>query len=236
MALMTRTRQNPIPMNVMDVAQTPDKTLATRAPWPAAVRLVFRLASVYIGLYLLPQWLAMIPGLGRVAGGYAAAWQQIDLWVGRHVLAIATPIDVHSLGTGSGDTLLDYIEVLCQSAIAIAATVVWTAVDAKRATYDEWHQWLRIYVRYALGAIMLSYGSAKTFFPGQFAHPTLDRLVEPFGHSSPMGLLWTFMGYSRAYTFFSGAVECAGGLLLFHSERRRSARSWWRQPWGTSPC
>jgi hypothetical protein len=62
---------------------------------------------------------------------------------------------------------------------------------------------------------MLGYGFAKIFFPGQFAPPTLDRLMEPFGHASPMGLLWTFMGASHAYTTFTGAIECLGGLLLF---------------------
>ena len=61
---------------------------------------------------------------------------------------------------------------------------------------------------------MLSYGMAKVF-PGQFGAPTLDRLLEPYGQSSPMGLLWTFMGDSRPYAFFTGVVECLGGLLLF---------------------
>src|SRR5262249_30085415 len=33
--------------------------------------------------------------------------------------------------------------------------------------------------------------------------------------SSPMGLLWTFMGYSKPYTIFAGASEVVGGMLLF---------------------
>ncbi|HEV3139653.1 MAG TPA: hypothetical protein VGY57_04010, partial [Vicinamibacterales bacterium] len=201
--------------------QTSAEAITAGRSWPPALRLVFRLAFVYIALYLLPQWLFLIlrslswiPGIFGIANAYAAGWQWIELWVGRNVLAISTPIDVHTLGTGSGDTLLNYLELLCQSALAVVAAVIWTALDAKRTTYDTLHQWLRVYVRYALCGILLSYGTAKVFFPGQFAHPTLDRLIEPFGHSSPMGLLWTFMGYSRAYTFFTGAVECAGGLLL----------------------
>jgi len=111
--------------------------------------------------------------------------------------------------------MLDYLSLVWQSAVALLAGVVWSVVDRQRNAYERLHQWLRVYIRYALGAIMLSYGFAKVFFPGQFAHPTLDRLIEPFGHSSPMGLLWTFMGYSHAYTTFTGAVECLGGLLLF---------------------
>ena len=30
-----------------------------------------------------------------------------------------------------------------------------------------------------------------------------------------MGLLWTFMGFSRPYAFFTGLVECFAGVLLF---------------------
>ncbi len=71
-----------------------------------------------------------------------------------------------------------------------------------------------MYIRYSLAIVMLSYGMAKVF-PGQFGAPTLDRLLEPYGHSSPMGLLWTFMGYSRPYAFFTGLVECFAGVLLF---------------------
>ena len=60
---------------------------------------------------------------------------------------------------------------------------------------------------------LFSYGFAKVF-PLQFTFPRLDRLIEPFNQFSPMGLLWTFMGYSKAYTIFSGAAEVTGGLLL----------------------
>jgi hypothetical protein len=39
-------------------------------------------------------------------------------------------------------------------------------------------------------------------------------LMQPYGDSSPMGILWTFMGASMAYTMFAGATEMLGGLLL----------------------
>src|SRR5262249_52265293 len=47
-------------------------------------------------------------------------------------------------------------------------------------------------------------------FPG----PGLDRLLQPFGDASPMGLLWTLMGASKLYNVFSGTAEMLGGLLL----------------------
>jgi len=41
-----------------------------------------------------------------------------------------------------------------------------------------------------------------------------DRMMQPYGDSSPMGLLWTFMGASPGYQMFAGAAEVVGGLLL----------------------
>jgi uncharacterized membrane protein YphA (DoxX/SURF4 family) len=187
---------------------------ATEERWSLADRAAFRFACVYFGIYLLSEWLVRVPGLGAPARAYSRAWQALELWTGRHILHISTPIDVHTLGTGSGDTLIDYLQLLCQLVFTAAATLVWSVSDAKRPSYGALNEWLRVYIRYSLAVVMLSYGMAKVF-PGQFGYPTLDRLVEPYGHSSPMGLLWTFMGYSRPYALFTGVVECVGGLLLF---------------------
>lgn len=44
---------------------------------------------------------------------------------------------------------------------------------------------------------MVAYGMFK-ISPSQFPAPGLSRLVQPYGDSSPMGLLWTFMGVSMA--------------------------------------
>jgi hypothetical protein len=60
---------------------------------------------------------------------------------------------------------------------------------------------------------MISYGAAKVI-PSQFPRPSVDRLIQPFGDASPMGLLWTFMGASVAYVIFTGAAEMLGGFLL----------------------
>ena len=185
-----------------------------RGRWPPLARAVFRFLFVYAAIYFLSQWLFLLPGLRIAAGWYSSAERWIDLRVGRFLLGADAPIDLHTLGTGSGDTMLDYLSFAWQSSIALLAALAWTVLDRGRLEYDTLHQWLRVYVRYALAAIMFGYGFAKVFFPGQFAHPTLDRLIEPIGHSSPMGLLWTFMGYSQPYTVFTGAVECLGGLLL----------------------
>ena len=51
-------------------------------------------------------------------------------------------------------------------------------------------------------------------FPLQFAQPSSSRLAQPLGDMSPMGLLWTFMGFSPSFQIFTGAIETLAGLLL----------------------
>jgi hypothetical protein len=73
---------------------------------------------------------------------------------------------------------------------------------------------LNLYVRFSLGTAMIGYGAFKVI-SSQFPAPTLDRLMQSYGESSPMGLLWTFMGASEAYTMFVGFAEMISGILLF---------------------
>jgi hypothetical protein len=70
-----------------------------------------------------------------------------------------------------------------------------------------------VYLRYALAAVLLSYGFAKVP-PTQFPKPGPELLVQTYGDSSPMGLLWRFMGFSPAYEMFAGLAEVLPGLLL----------------------
>jgi hypothetical protein len=92
--------------------------------------------------------------------------------------------------------------------------VIWTIFDRKRLSYPTLHRWLNVYVRFSLGTTMISYGAFKVI-SSQFPPPTLDRLMQSYGDSSPMGLLWTFMGASQPYTMFVGFAEMISGILLF---------------------
>jgi uncharacterized membrane protein YphA (DoxX/SURF4 family) len=126
---------------------------------------------------------------------------------------LGLPADITVFTNGSGDTTYDYVSVLCQLVLALAAAVVWSMLDGRRREYARLHEALRIYVRYALAAVMFSYGFSKVF-KLQFPFPHPGRLVQAYGDSSPMGLLWTFMGYSTPYTVFAGLGEVVGGALL----------------------
>jgi hypothetical protein len=190
----------------------------TLPQWSLAKRIGFRFVCSYLLLYNLPMMghvnlLDAIPGLPWLSEKYIHAWHTIVPWVAIHVFHLSGSVTVYPDVNGSGDTTLDYIEDLFLLVVAMAATVLWSLLDFRRKDYRGLHAYLRICVRYALSFTLFAYGFAKVF-PTQFIFPSLGRLVEPLGEFSPMGLLWTFMGYSTAYIIFSGLAEVTGATLL----------------------
>jgi hypothetical protein len=109
--------------------------------------------------------------------------------------------------------MYNWILALCHLTIAAAATLVWSMLDRSRSDYRKLDQWLRLYVGLSLAFYMIGYGAEKAI-PSQFPRLDLARLIEPYGESSPMRLLWTFMGSSPSYTMITGCVELLGGVLL----------------------
>jgi hypothetical protein len=186
---------------------------AAAPAWSPAKRLLFRFGFCYLFLYLLSSFLGLlgyIPYGGALVEMYMTFWQGVVPWVGRHLFRL----DITVFPNGSGDTTYNYVEILCFAAFAAAAALVWTLLDRRRSDYARLYQWLRVYVRFGLAMAMIEYGIAKIVPGGQFGKPSLDRLLQPFGDASPMGILWTFMGASTAYTVFAGLTEMAGGVLL----------------------
>ncbi|MFL6246716.1 MAG: hypothetical protein ACJ74H_11870 [Thermoanaerobaculia bacterium] len=129
------------------------------------------------------------------------------------VAAAAFGLRVRNQPSGSGDTTWDWMQLFTIVAISVAITLIWSILDRKRPAYPRLHVWFRAYLRFALALVMFIYGIGKVI-PMQFTPPSLDRLTERVGDMSPMGLLWTFMGASAAYTIFTGLGELIGGLLL----------------------
>jgi hypothetical protein len=122
--------------------------------------------------------------------------------------------EVSNVFNGSGDRTYDFLLVALLLLISLVITVVWTFFDRNRLSYPSLYRWLNLYVRFSLGATMIGYGAFKVI-SSQFPPPTLDRLMQTYGESSPMGLLWTFMGASETYTMFVGFAEMTAGILLF---------------------
>jgi len=178
--------------------------------WHPFTRTAFRFAFVYLLLYNLPFPLNVFPYINKSAEWYNSIWN----WIVPRVARAAFNQEISSVFNGSGDRTFDFLLVACLLLIALVVTVVWTIFDRKRLSYPTLYRWLNIYVRFALGTSMIGYGAFKVI-SSQFPPPTLDRLMQSYGDSSPMGLLWTFMGASEPYTMFVGFAEMISGILLF---------------------
>jgi len=176
--------------------------------WPPWKRVGFRFLFVYLVLYALPFPLDYLSN-GSLDRPWMAMWAAIIRWSGRTFFHVIPEMKT----TGSGDMTWNYVHFVCLLAISAIATLLWTLLDRKRENYITLFRYLHTYIRFALAAAMFSYGIAKVI-PTQFPPPALDRLVESYGASSPMGILWSFMGASTAYVIFSGCAEMLGGLLL----------------------
>ena len=183
-----------------------------KAPaWHLAKRVAFRFAFSYIALYYTASVVQAIPYAGYLVTWYTAAIAWLERWVGLHLFHLG--VLAQRRQTGSGDTALDYVQQLILLVLALAGGLLWTALDRRRPHYVTLHGWLRVLARYALAFTLLSYGFAKVF-PTQFSHLSPKMMLEPYGESSPMALLWNFMGYSTAYTIFAGLAEAMPALLL----------------------
>ena len=178
--------------------------------WHPFVRTGFRFAFVYLLLYNLPFPLTAIPYVDKAAELYNSLW----VWIVPRVSRAAFNKEVASVFNGSGDRAFDFLLVACLLLIALVITVIWTVLDRKRLSYPTLYRWLNLYVRFSLGTTMIGYGAFKVI-SSQFVSPSLERLMQSYGDSSPMGLLWTFMGASEPYTMFVGFAEMSAGILLF---------------------
>ncbi|HTW45366.1 MAG TPA: hypothetical protein VMD58_07460 [Acidobacteriaceae bacterium] len=191
---------------------------AVDSGWSLGKRVAFRFAFCYWVLYCLPEdgrvsLFSSFPYSDFAFRWYTWIWHKITPWVAQHLFHFSGSY-VTYFATGSGDTALDYVENFLFVVVAVFATVVWSIADRKRKEYGTLYAWLRVPLRLTLAATLLTYGFFK-IIPTQFQPPSVVQLLtETYGEASPMGILWTFMGASMAYTIFAGLAEAGAGFLL----------------------
>jgi hypothetical protein len=183
-------------------------------PLELLFKFAFRFSFAYWIAYSFPKLLVtFIPyGTASFARWYQGKVDSLVRWTGEHIFKIE---GVLVAPNGSGDTTYSYIQAFLCFVLAIAIAIIWSLADWRKTDYRWLKDLLRSYLRYVLAITMLGYGLAKTgWIMNQFPEPDVDRLMKPYGESSPMNILWTFMGASRPYTIFAGMGEVIGGLLL----------------------
>lgn len=179
--------------------------------WGVGKKVLFRFGCIYILLFTLPSPYGAIPGISIIAEYYNSLWNSFGVWFGESVLSIGRTINTDS--TGSGDRLIDYIHMLIYFLAAMFGTIVWSLSDRGRSNYEKIAYWFTVHLRYYMFSTLLTYGMAKVI-KTQFPFPSIVRLLQPIGDASPMGLVWTFMGFSEPYTIFAGVMEVLAALLF----------------------
>ncbi|MEP7256357.1 MAG: DoxX family protein [Ferruginibacter sp.] len=193
--------------------------------WSLRRKIGFRFCCCFFILYTFPFPLNSIPfstGINEISekilGWYYAGldyvtvfWHWLIPAVGKG-MNLNNPISIFT--NGSGDTTYDYVLLFTQVLISVIVCIIWTVLDRNRKSYNAAYYWLCVLLRYFLASMMLGYGFAKVFHL-QMPYPYLSRLVQPYGDSSPMGLVWTYIGQSKAFSVIVGMSEVICGLLLF---------------------
>ncbi len=181
------------------------------ATWSFSQKLIFRLMFLYFAIYIFFTPNNDLPVINKVYESINDLLHRFIPWFAKTFLGYKKDITVFT--NGSGDTTYDYMLWFFVIVVAIAGTMLWTLLDRRRKSYDTLYYWIRVLVRYYLFYTMISYGLFKVI-KLQFPFPYLSRLVQPYGESSPMGLVWTYMGYSDIYNYFTGFAELLAGVLL----------------------
>lgn len=169
--------------------------------WPK--KLGFLFLSYYIVLYAFSTQFI-------TSAVFVPIWKKVVPWFAS---LVGHPETITIFPAGSGDTTYNYYEVLWFAVLAILLAIFTVFLDSRRSNYVQALKWVSLLLRYYLAAQMISYGLAKLYYM-QFSYPSAARFDQKLGDFSPMGLLWTFMGYSKGYTMFTGALEFVGGILL----------------------
>lgn len=221
-------------------AGTPHETAKTES---FARRFGVRFAFSYWLIFNFPQPLSNLPFLEPLTDAYDGLWRAIVPWVGRHLLGLSRDVAPSKSGTSDSayDYVWLFCVFALAAASALAwslfepraeradsaertdraeragsaeRTERADSADRPRHEHDaRLRDGLRIYLRYVLALTMLTYGMLK-MVKVQFPTPAIEQLSRTYGDSSPQSLLWAFMGYSSAYSAFTGGAEVLGGLLL----------------------
>lgn len=171
-----------------------------------------RFIVIYFLIYIFPFPLDYIPFVGKyVANTVQYFWDWILPIIYQDVLGFEDELVLRV--TGSGDRVVDYVMLSVKFVLAIIITA-WSLFFTLEVTKEKkMVTYLILVLRYFLAFTMFTYGFSKMFYL-QFTQLSLYSLEQTFGNSSPMGILWRFMGYSEPYTVFTGVLEVLGGIFL----------------------
>ncbi|WP_443937479.1 hypothetical protein [Pedobacter sp. MW01-1-1] len=180
--------------------------------WSLVKKIAFRFFFFLFGLFIIlhnngafPKFAYLIQYPNQVLFNFVP-------WFSKSILGYN--FQFNNVPNGSGDTSYSWVLLLLILLVSIIGCVIWSILDRKRKSYHAAYYWLVVLIRFYLAFTLIMYGAVK-IIKLQLPDPSLYRLFQTFGESSPMGLAWTFLGFSKGYNMFMGIIEVSAFLLLF---------------------
>lgn len=186
-------------------------TIARANNWPLWRKIIFRFLFIYFFFQLAPiTWLNIT--VNYPSEYYLAFIDSLVNLLNNTLFHINNELVPFN---GSGDTSYGWAQLLTFLLISFVGCIIWSIFDRNRKNYEWLDYWLRVFVRYFLILISISYGSSK-LFALQMPYPSQSLMATQLGDLLPMRLSWVFMGYSPQYQIFAGLLEISAGLLLLY--------------------
>ena len=189
-----------------------ENALQTNAPWNIYKKIAFRFFFLLLPLFIILNNNGAFTFISGILQLPSLALHKFIPWFSKHIIHYNYDFTIYT--NGSGDTSYDWVLLLFIFLVSLIGCIIWSVLDRKRKSYNAAHYWLVVLVRFYLAFTLILYGLIKVI-KLQFPDPSLTRLLQPFGDASPMGLAWTFLGFSKGYNIFMGIVEVSAILLLF---------------------
>lgn len=184
----------------------------TNTNWTFSQKTSFRFASIFIITFIILFNNGAYPLFNYVIRPIEQEIYKCLTWFAKNILNYSGAIEIQN--TGSGDTTYAWFTLISILIVAIIGSIIWSILDRNRKNYDVFYYWLITFTRYYIAFMLINYGTIKLTH-SQMLPPGLNRLMQPLGEFSPMGLAWTYFGYSYGYNIFVGIAEILAGLLLF---------------------
>lgn len=178
-------------------------------PLSTLQKLFLRFVFLYILLYVYPYGFEYIKEINTENFSF---WKGITMWFGE--VFLGWEFNEDRLLNGF-DSKYDFARFLLLVVISTLGAVIWLFIDTKiEINYNKKLKiLLQTILRYHVGLTLILYGLSKVFLL-QFGTMDIDSLETKIGDHRGMGLLWTFMSYSKFYVISAGLIEVAGGILL----------------------
>jgi hypothetical protein len=184
------------------------------AKWVPWQKFTFRILVIFLTFYLLDYltfFITICFGINIDLEKALSFLNKPLYWLDFHVYHIG--YDPTKNGNLPPDYRFGVVLYITVFILSVFAGIIWSYIDRQRTEYNRQYYWFRVFVRFGVAMIMLSYGIIK-LNQVQMSYPSSHVLLSRIGDQNHFSILWNFVGSSPGYEIFTGICEMTGALLL----------------------